>query len=661
MPPWSARFRALFSEDRPLVVSIGAGQYEKLDTWTVPTKLPRPPDIVGREALMTDSIRALANARLLTLTGSGGISKTTVAIAMAQWHADRELYRDGVFFVALEGVSDAARLVEALAGALNVTLDPVNPWHTLQAALAQRECLLLLDNAEGLLDDPTAAEASAVGELGKLLDTVPGLTLLVTSREALGLRHWEDTLAIEEMEPGEAQRLFLRFAPAAQRVELALAHRAEVQDICRTLAYYPLALVLAAPQLGEAGITTARLLRDLQQKMLEVLEDERSRGVPERLRSLRASLRLSYERLSGRARIVFFYLGMLPGGANEDVLATLVGKRFEPAARELVARNLARWQEGRYTLLTPLQAYAIETRPPKRLTIARLRAARFYAKIASTIGNLLKPISRRRIAEQLAPQSKGQTQEEVERRLTDFALITFDAERINLFSAVKWAFAKQAWEVVRTLVDNLNTYLDLRALWGDRVAINQTNVEAAKQEANRRAEGIALNNLGTVYRDQGRWAETMAAFEQSLAICRELGIRHGEGQTLNNLGTVYRIADMLLRQITCHGFCNKGKILIRPQKLVLPYPHLNKMREVAKAKAFGEGFGSRHGGITAVFLHQFPERRMGNGAFQVEMQFNLGKTCEPVGHCSPPLSRPGAGLISTFFKQALKPFFSSLS
>ena len=87
---------------------------------------------------------------------------------------------------------------------------------------------------------------------------------------------------------------------------------------------------------------------------------------------------------------------------------------------------------------------------------------------------------------------------------------------------------------------------------------------------------------------------------------------------------------MLLCQITRDGFCDKGKILIRPQKLILPHPHLNKMREVAKTKALGEGIGSGHGGITAVLLHQFPERRMGNGAFQVEMQFNLGKTCEPV-------------------------------
>src|SRR5262249_42734333 len=153
----------------------------------------------------------------------------------------------------------------------------------------------------------------------------------------------------------------------------------------------PLALVIAAPQLGEAGMTPKRLLEDLKAKMLEVLEDKGGRGVPERLRSLRASLDLSYQRLSGRGRVVLFYLGMLPGGANEQVLAKLIGKRFEPAAQELVARNLARWQDGRYTLLAPIRAYAVATRSPNRLTAARLRIARLYAQLADSMDGLLQP------------------------------------------------------------------------------------------------------------------------------------------------------------------------------------------------------------------------------------------------------------------------------
>lgn len=147
--------------------------------------MPHAPEIVGREALMVDSIKALADARLVTLTGSGGIGKTTVAEEVARWHAERELFRDGVFFVSLEGIIDAVRLAETLARALNVTPEPTNPLGSVQAALARREILLLLDNAETLLDDPVKDASSAVGVLGTLLEAASGLKLLVTSREAL--------------------------------------------------------------------------------------------------------------------------------------------------------------------------------------------------------------------------------------------------------------------------------------------------------------------------------------------------------------------------------------------------------------------------------------------------------------------------------------------
>src|SRR5262249_55581594 len=162
----------------------GRGKYEELNAWTVPTNLPNTSDIVGREALTVDIIKALASARLVTLTGPGGIGKTTVAEEVARWHADRELFRDGVFFVPLEGISDAARLAEALAGVLGVKSDPANPWGTVQSALARGEILLLLDNAESLLGSSATDAESAIGALGKLLEATPGLKLLVTSREA---------------------------------------------------------------------------------------------------------------------------------------------------------------------------------------------------------------------------------------------------------------------------------------------------------------------------------------------------------------------------------------------------------------------------------------------------------------------------------------------
>lgn len=499
---------------------------------------------------MTDVVRVLADARMVTLSGPGGIGKTTVALEVARWYADRELFRDGVFFTALENVSNADRLAEALATALQLQLDPTDPWKTLYTALARKEMLLLLDNAESLLTDTAMDEASPAGRLNQLLASVPDLKLLVTSREAVGLRRWERTLTVEELGPHEAVRLFFRAAPAGQAINLALSHDAEVREICRTLENYPLAVVIAAAQLTEAGMTPERLLRDVRSQMLKVLNDERSRGVPARLRSVRASLDLSYQRLSDRACVIFFYLGVLPGGASGQILAQLVGKRYEPAAQELVARNLAVWENGRYSLLAPIRAYAVSTRPPARLGAAQLRAARRYAAFTRAMDDFLRPETQRQITEQCVFHLESLSRGEGVGPPSLTALSVLDAERINLLASVHWAFAENEWRLTQELVANLNMYLNLRFLWEDMVAIGKLAVMAAQQEANRSAEGMALINLGVAYETQGRREEALKVSEQSLVIFQELEDWRGEGMALNNLGIVYKAQGLWKKAFT---------------------------------------------------------------------------------------------------------------
>ncbi len=494
---------------------------------------------------MAQVIQALAGARLVTLSGPGGIGKTTVGLAVAHWQAERARFAQGVRLVAVEGVRDSTRLASTLTEALGVTPDPLQPWASLGKALAPQHLLLLLDNAEELLDAPAEEVEASITALRQLLEGAPGLHLLVTSREGLGLRPWEQVITVDTLARGEALRLLLRYAPAAQQVglglelALGLGHSTTLHAICDTLQDYPLALTLAAPQLGEAGMTPPRLLQELQQHMLATLDDAGSRGLPARLRSVRASLGLSYQRLSGRARVVFFALSVLPAGASAAVLSGLLGKRYEPAARELVARHLAQWQDGRYTQLAPIRAYALATRP-RRVAAIQRRAARLYAQHAGAMDDLLRPVSRRRRATALAAAPGAPALEALERQLTRQALTLFDAERSNLLAAVDWAFATQAWDVVSTLVAGLQTYLQLRALWGDMVKLGLLALDAAQHAGDRAAAGRTHNNLGVVYRAQGRWAEALAAYEASLALCRELGDRHGAGRTLNNLGGVYQ-------------------------------------------------------------------------------------------------------------------------
>ena len=561
LPPWSSRFHAWLGHDVPLLLQAGPAAYVELPSPGGPTLLPHPLEIIGRAGLMTQVIQALAGARLVTLSGPGGIGKTTVGLAVAHWQAERARWAHGVRLVALEGVRDSAGLASTLAEALGVTPDPINPWGPVRTGLARQDILLLLDNAEDLLDAPASAVEASIGALRQLLEGAPTLHLLVTSREALGLRPWEHVIEVQTMARPEALRLFLRYAPAAQQVGLALAHAAELHAICDTLQDYPLALTLAAPQLGEAGMTPARLLADLRQHMLATLDDVRSRGLPARLRSVRASLGLSYQRLSGRARVVFFALSVLPAGASTEVLSRLLGQRYEPAARELVARHLAQWQDERYTQLAPIRAYALATRSPQRVAAMQHRAARLYAPVADAMDDLLRPVSRRHRATALAAAPSAPGLEGLERALTHQALAFFDAERSNLLAAVDWAFAAQAWGVVGTLVASLTIYLQLRARWSDMVTVGHTAVAAAQQAGTPAAAGVALNNLGLVYAAQGRWAEALAAYEASLALKRGLGDRHGEGRTLNNLGLVYaaqgRWAEALAAYETALAICRE--------------------------------------------------------------------------------------------------------
>jgi tetratricopeptide (TPR) repeat protein len=223
---------------------------------------------------------------------------------------------------------------------------------------------------------------------------------------------------------------------------------------------------------------------------------------------------------------------------------------WRDALEELVDWSLVERREldgwSRYEMLPTVEEYAglrlRDKETVKKLGLdemaLRRRHAEHYLGVAQTMDDLLRPDTRRPKAEELA-EREGISVGEAGDWLTKIALATFDLERANMLSAVDWAYAGEEWELARRLVEQLNTYFDIRALWADQVRCGELAVEAAKREGNRQAEGGALNNLGVVYEAQGRWDEAIECYEQDLAICRELGDRHGEGKTLNNLGSVY--------------------------------------------------------------------------------------------------------------------------
>ena len=218
--------------------------------------LPTPPTaLVGREREVADVAGLLArgDARLLTLTGPGGVGKTRLALAAADETADR--FPDGAAFVDLTPIVDPTLVIPAIARCFGVREAGDRPVaERLADALRERRLLLVLDNFEQVVE--------AAPMLAALLAACPRLTALATSREPLRLSG-EQVVSVGPLAlPGadadagsiaraEAVALFVARAHAV-RPEFALteANAPAVAEICRRLDGLPLAIELAAARIA---------------------------------------------------------------------------------------------------------------------------------------------------------------------------------------------------------------------------------------------------------------------------------------------------------------------------------------------------------------------------------------------------------------------------
>lgn len=302
---------------------------------------------LGREAEVAEVIERLAESstRLLTLTGPGGTGKTRLALRAAE---DASLhYPDGTTWIGLAPLGDAALIPPAIARALGLRDEPGEPLTArLTGALLGKRALLVLDNAEHLLD----GVADLVMEL---VASCPTLALLVTSRERLELSA-ETVWPVPTMTPDDAEALFIARARAAG---VRLAVDDAVRELCDRLDRLPLAVELAAAQ--TPVLPPAAILEGLAEHLPGL--GTRARDVDERQRTIESTIAWSYDLLVPEGQRVLGALGIFSGGWTPAAAAEVAGAAPD-RLEALVAKSLVQRRDEtgteRYAMLDTIQDFA---------------------------------------------------------------------------------------------------------------------------------------------------------------------------------------------------------------------------------------------------------------------------------------------------------------
>jgi len=278
--------------------------------------LPAPlTGFVGREAELSELAELIATSRLVTLTGIGGIGKSTLALQAARQRvAD---FRGGVWLIELGELKDGELLAAVAAAALGIRDLSTRPLiEVMVEALADREALLVLDNCEHVLD--AAAQFAQT-----LLSGCPRLRILATSRELLDL-DGEAVLPVpplpipdtdhlpsyHELARCDAVALFVQHARASQRsFQLAERNAPAVARICAQLDGLPLAIELAAPLLRT--MTVEQIAARISNRF-KVLSHSK-RGAPSRQQTLNWCITWSYQRCSESERKLWAGLSVFAG------------------------------------------------------------------------------------------------------------------------------------------------------------------------------------------------------------------------------------------------------------------------------------------------------------------------------------------------------------
>lgn len=355
-------------EDPLTKVNLFQVEAQGLKTDFAPITVDAPPlagnlprrqgELIGRDADMAQIGALFESADLVTVTGTGGVGKTRIAIEYA--HERQSAHADGAWLVELAPLTDPDQVCAAIARAIGFDLPAAgDPVAALVARLRPRDCLIVLDNCEHVID-AVAAVAEAV------LEQTAKVKLLASSQELIGV-DGERVFRLRSLGEAQAAALFVERAKAADAGFSVRSRDSEaIASICQRLDGIPLAIEMAAaraPALGCEGV-----LQRLDDRF-RILTGGRRTALP-RQRTLAATLDWSHGLLSPEDAAVFRRLGVFIGGFTLEAASRVAADdRLDAvevidALASLVAKSLvvAETEDNRtrYRLLETTRMYALE-------------------------------------------------------------------------------------------------------------------------------------------------------------------------------------------------------------------------------------------------------------------------------------------------------------
>lgn len=492
-------------------------------------QLPAPLDVlIGRERALADVVALLANARLVTLLGPGGIGKTRLAIEVARRSAGE--YVDGVAFVNLAPLHDADAVLPTIATTLGIRESAEQTvFGALLAALSEKRMLLVLDNVEQVVGSAT--------HIGELLAVCHQITILATSRVPLHIQGEQrypvpelrmpvlgNTIAIGDLLQFEAVALFVQRAQSIQPdFRVTVYNAPAIAGICVRLDGLPLAIELAAARISV--LTPTSMLERLSHRLR--LLTGGARDVAQRQRTLRDTIAWSYDLLTDDERRLFGWLAVFSGGwtleaaeavapvgsaSDVDVLDSLTAL----VEHSVVRREQHTSGETRFGMLETIREFALERLSTSGdETALRHRHASYILELAEALGSLLDS------PEQLQALERLEREHVNIRAALDWCVATGNADHGLQLAGSLWHF----WERHGHLTEGGWQLERLLALPGEgvppatrAVALAGAAVLAEAQASDERAEQLAEESL-SIFRERPL-PEQFAASNSLLVLSR---------------------------------------------------------------------------------------------------------------------------------------------